>query len=84
MEVKRTGQARDQSLCARACVCVRVCEREGREIEGRQQSERERLTLHIHSHTLTAHSNKWILTGSEGGGVKEEEGGSREEKEAGG
>jgi len=46
---------------------------------GRQESERERLTLHIHSHPLTAHSNKWILTGTEGGGVKEEMGGSRGE-----
>lgn len=33
--------------------------------------ERERITLHIHSHPLTAHGNKWILTGREGGGVEE-------------
>lgn len=53
-------------VCEDVCLCV--SERGSRDGRMTGERERERLTLHIHSHPLTAYSNKWILTQSEGGG----------------
>lgn len=67
MEVKRIGQARDQRLCVSECVSLCALK------EGRVAGEGESISLRIHSHPLTAHCNKCILTEGKEGRVKEEE-----------